>query len=146
MKNFLFAFDFTEKTMNDYIINFLKENQIDYFYQCPGVIVADIFGTNEYYQLEIKDIVNNRKEVYYSSDKKYSRKGVNRRYPLKERAITIGKEPCYTVKVYLENNDKFTTKINACKQKVFDFYMNNIFNIGVVEDNLQRVAWVEIIA
>lgn len=145
MKNFLFAFDFTEKTMNDYIINFLKENQIDYFYQCPGVIVADIFGTNEYYQLEVEDVIKERKEVYYLTDKKCKCERIERRYPLKERAITIGKEPCYTVKVYLENNDKFTTKINACKQKIFDFYMNNIY-MGVVEDNLQRVAWVEIIA
>lgn len=146
MKNFLFAFDFTEKTMNDYIINFLKENQIDYFYQCPGVIVADIFGTDEYYQLEVEDVIKERKEVYYLTDKKYKCEKIKRQFPLKERAIRIGRQPCYTVKVYLENNDTFTTKINAYKQKVFDFYMNNIFNIGVVEDNLQRVAWVEIIA
>ena len=50
MKNFLFAFDFTERTMNDYIIDFLKKNKIDYFYQFPGVIVADLFGTDEILQ------------------------------------------------------------------------------------------------
>ena len=50
MKNFLFAFDFTERTMNDYIIDFLKKNKIDYFYQVPGVIVADLFGTDEILQ------------------------------------------------------------------------------------------------
>lgn len=145
MKNFLFAFDFKMGTMNEYILDFLKDNQIDYFYQCPGVLVADLFGTDEYYKLEIEDVIKDRKEVYYCTDKKYSRDGLERRFPLKEKAIRIGKQPCYTVKVFLENNDTSTTKINACKQKVFNFYMNNIFNMGVVEDNLQRVAWVEII-
>lgn len=146
MRNFLFVFDFKEKTINDYIITFLKENQIDFFYQFPGVIAADLFGTDEYYKLEIEDVVNDRKEVYYCTDTKYKHEGLERQYPLKERAITIGKEPCYTVKVELENSDSFTTKINACKQKVFDFYMGKVFNMGVVEDDLQRVAWVEIIA
>lgn len=146
MKNFLFAFDFKMGTMNNYITDFLKENQIDFFYQFPGILVADLFGTDEYYKLEIEDVIKNRKEVYYYTDKKYSRDGLERRFPLKEKAIRIGKQPCYTVKVFLENNDSFTTKINACKQKVFDFYMNNVFNMGIVEDDLQRVTWVEIIA
>lgn len=145
MKNFLFAFNYENGTMNDYITEFLKENQIDFFYQAPGIIAADLFGTDEYLQLEIDDIIGNRKEVYYT-DQKYKRNGLERIYSLKERAIRIGETPCYTVKVYFENNDTITTKINACKKKVFDFYMNNIFNIGTVEDNLQRVAWVEIIA
>lgn len=115
MKQFLFAFDFKSETMSRYILDFLKDKQIDYFYQFPGVIVADLFGIDEYYQLEIEDVVKDRKEVYYNTDKKFSRKGLKRRFPLKERAIIIGKEPCYIVKVYLKNNDTFTTKINACK-------------------------------
>jgi len=146
MKNFLLAFDFKERKMNDYILDFLKENQIDFFYQSPGILVADLFGTDEYYQLKIEDVIKDRKEVYYDTDKKYHREGLQRRYPLKERDITIGKEPCYAVKVYFENKDTVTTRINACKKNIFDFYMNNIFNIGSVEDNLQCVAWVEIVA
>lgn len=144
-KRFLFAFDFKEKTMNDYIITFLKEHQIDWFYQFPGVLVADIFGTDEYYQLDIENVVNDRKEVYYLTNRKYHRSGLERRFPLKGKAIVIH-EPCYDVKVYLENSDTFTTSINACKLHVFDYYMCKTFNIGTVEDNLQRVAWVEIIA
>lgn len=115
MKNFLFAFDFKMGTMNEYILDFLKDNKIDYFYQFPGVIVADLFGTDEYYKIEIEDVVNDRKEVYYCTDTKYKREGLERRYPLKERAITIGKKPCYTVKVDLENNDSFYNK-NQCLQ------------------------------
>ena len=145
MKHFLCAFNFEQGTQNSYIISFLKENKIDWFLLFSGKIVADLFGTDEYLELEIDDVIGNRKEVYYT-DKKYKRNGLIRLYPLKERAISIGKEPCYTVKVYFENSDSITTKINACKEKVFDYYMNNIFNLGVVEDNLQRVAWVEIIA
>lgn len=144
-KRFLFAFDFKEKTMNDYIITFLKEHQIDWFYQFPGVLVADLFGTDEYYQLEIEDVVNDRKEVYYLTNRKYHRSGLERRFPLKGKAI-ITQEPHYDVKVYLENNDMFTASINACKLRVFDYYMSKTFNMGMVEDNLQRVAWVEIIA
>lgn len=96
-KRFLFAFDFKEKTMNDYIIIFLKEHQIDWFYKSPGVLVADLFGTDEYYQLDIEDVVNSRKEVYYLTDKKYHRSGLERRYSLKEKAI-VTHEPHYDVK------------------------------------------------
>lgn len=145
MSFFLFAFDFKERTMNDYIINFLKERQIDWFYQYPGVLAADLFGTDEYHQLEVEDVVNDRKEVYYLPDKKYHRCGLERRYLLKEKAIMIH-VPCYDVKVYLENDDTFITSINACKQHVFDYYMGKTFNMGTVEDDLQRVTWVEIIA
>lgn len=144
-KIFLFAFDFEKGTMNDYIIAFLKGHQIDWFYQSPDVLVADLFGTDEYYQLDIEDVVNNRKEVYYLTDRKYHRSGLERRFPLKEKAIMI-QEPRYDVKVYLENEDTFTSSINACKLRVFDYYMGKTFNMGTVEDNLQRVTWVEIIA
>lgn len=145
LKKFLLAFDFKEKTMNDYILTFLKKHQINWFYQSTGVLVADLFGTNEYYQLDIENVVNNRKEVYYLPDKKYHCSGLERRYPLKEKAI-VTHEPCYDVKLYLENNDSFTMSINACKQRVFDYYMDKTFNMGIVEDDLQRVAWVEIVA
>lgn len=64
-KIFLFAFNFKEKTLNDYILTFLKAHKIDWFNKSPGVLVADLFGTNEYYQLDIEDVVNSRKEVYY---------------------------------------------------------------------------------
>lgn len=144
-KIFLFAFDFKESTMNNYVIDFLKEHQIDWFYQIPGVLMADLFGTDEYYKLEIEDVVNDRKEVYYLTDRKYHRSGLERLYPLKEKAI-MTHEPCYDVKVYLENNDTFTTSINACKLRVFDYYMGKTFNMGTAEDELQRVVWVEIIA
>lgn len=144
-KCFLFAFDFKRGTMNEYITIFLKEHQIDWFYQYPGVLAADLFGTDEYYQLDIEDVVNDRKEVYYLPDRKYHRSGLERHYPLKEKAI-MTHEPCYDVKVYLENDDTFITSINACKQHVFEYYMGKTFNMGMVEDDLQRVTWVEIIA
>lgn len=145
LKRFLLAFDFKENTMTEYVTTFLKSHQIDWFYQKPGIMVADLFGTDEYYQLEIEDVVNDRKEVYYLPDRKYHRNRLERRYPLKEKAI-MTHEPCYEVKVYLENDDTFVTSINACKQHVFDYYMGNTFNMGTAEDDLQRVAWVEIIA
>lgn len=144
-KIFLFAFDFKEGTMNDCITTFLKENRIDWFYRSPGVLVADLFGIDEYYQLDVEDVLNDRKEVYYLPDRKYHRSGLERLFPLKEKAI-VTHEPCYDVKVYFENDNTFITSINACKQHVFDYYMGKIFNMGTVEEDLQRVAWVEIIA
>ena len=143
-KIFLFAFDFKEGTMNAYLSTFLKDHEIDWFYQMPGTLVADLFGTDEYYKLEIEDVIDERKEVYYLPDKKYHRCNLERCYPLGTRAI-ITREPRYDIKVYLENNDTFTTSINACKQHVFDYCMGATFNIGTAEDNLQHMAWVEII-
>lgn len=144
-KRFLFAFDFDNGTMNGYISNFLQEREIDFFYIMPGVLVADLFGTDTYYQLKVDDIVGNRKEVYYQTDKKYKRNGLKRMYPLTKKVITI-KDPTYTIKVFMENNETFTTRINACKQYIFNEYMKQVFNMGIVKDNMQHVAWVEILA
>ncbi|WP_277407884.1 hypothetical protein [Lacrimispora xylanisolvens] len=145
MRNFLFGFNFEKGTMNGYITNFLVEHQIDFYCTMPGVFVADLFSTNEYYKLEIEDVVNDRKEVYYDSSKIYQPCGLERRFPLKEKAI-ITHNPTYEIKVYLENDDTFTTRINACKKYIYNEYMKRTFNMGTVEDNLQRVAWVEILA
>ena len=62
MKSFLLAFDFEKGNMNSYIINFLEKHQIDFYYQMPGVLVADLFGTNKYYRLEVEDVVNKGKK------------------------------------------------------------------------------------
>lgn len=80
--------------MNDYLITFFKEHRIDWFYQMAGVLVADLFGTDKYYELDIKDVVNERKEVYYLLDKICHRNGLTRRFPIKGKAI-MTHEPCY---------------------------------------------------
>ena len=143
--NFLFGFDFEIGTMNSYIISFLKLHQIDFYYLGPGLLVADLFGTNEYYSLEVEDVVNNRKEVYYNSDKKYPPSGLARLFPLKEKAI-ITHNPNYVIKVTLENEDTFTTHINANKLYINNYYIKKVFNVGAVEDNLQKVIWVDILS
>jgi len=145
MKTYLFAFNFEKGTINSYITNFLEEHQIDFYYEIPGVLVADLFGTNEYYTLEVEDVVNNRKEVYYNSVKIYHSCGLKRRFPLGNMAI-ITHNPTYEIKVCLENDDTFTTRINACKKYICNEYMKRTFNMGTVEDDLQRVAWVKFLA
>lgn len=145
MKTFLFAFNFELGNMNSYITDFLVNHQIDFYYKMPGVLVADLFGTNKYYRLEVEDVVNNRKEIYYDSSKIYQSCGLERRFSLGSKNI-ITHNPNYEIKVYLENEDTFTTRINACKKFIYNEYMKRTFNMGTVEDNLQRVAWVEILA
>lgn len=85
-------------TMNSYITSFLKEHQIDFYYEMPGVLVADLFGINQYYRLEVEDVVNNRKEVYYNSSKIYQPSGLERLFPLKNQAI-ITHNPQYEIMV-----------------------------------------------
>lgn len=145
-KKYLFAFNFEKGTMNDYIISFLQEREIDYFYALPGLLAADLFGTDTYYQLKINDIVGNRKEVYYFTDKQYKRSGLDRLYPLNRKSLSLGNIPTYTMKVYMENNDTFITRINACSHYIFNEYVKQSFNMGTVADDIQCVAWVEILA
>lgn len=47
------------------------------------------------------------------------------------------------VKVHLANGDHFSTSINGTKNTVVDYYFNAIFNMGVEDDNLQRVVKLE---
>lgn len=50
-----------------------------------------------------------------------------------------------TIKVIFENGDYLYTKINGTSEEIKDYYVGNIFNIGVVEDNLQKCISIEFI-
>ena len=50
-----------------------------------------------------------------------------------------------TVKVTLDNGDNFTTRINATEQESRKYYMGKVFNVGTVDDNLQKCIDVEVI-
>lgn len=50
-----------------------------------------------------------------------------------------------TVKVNYENGDSITTRFNGTIQEATAYYVGNIFNIGVVTDNLQECNSVEVI-
>ena len=48
------------------------------------------------------------------------------------------------VKVIFENEDYFYTKINCkTKEEAEDYYIGKFFNIGTVEDNMQKCIKVE---
>jgi len=50
-----------------------------------------------------------------------------------------------TVKVNYKNGDSITTRFNGTIQEATAYYVGEIFNIGVVSDNLQRCNSVEIV-
>ena len=47
------------------------------------------------------------------------------------------------MKITYENNDTVTTPINGNVEEIKNFYSRNIFNIGAIEDNLQKVLKVD---
>ena len=49
------------------------------------------------------------------------------------------------VKVLFENGDYIKTTINGTKEEIRDYYVGNYFNIGNVEDNLQKCTEVEFV-
>ena len=49
----------------------------------------------------------------------------------------------HVVKITYENNDTVTTPINGNVEEIKNFYSRNIFNIGAIEDNLQKVLKVD---
>lgn len=50
-----------------------------------------------------------------------------------------------TIKVNYENGDSTTTRFSGTIQEATAYYVGNIFNIGVVSDNLQECISVEVI-
>ena len=50
-----------------------------------------------------------------------------------------------TIKVIFENDDYLYTKINGTREEIEEYYIGNIFNIGVVNDNLQKCVSIEFI-
>lgn len=49
----------------------------------------------------------------------------------------------HVVKITYQNNDTVTTPINGNVEEIKNFYSRNIFNIGAIEDNLQKVLKVD---
>ena len=49
----------------------------------------------------------------------------------------------HTVKITFANGDHLISTINGTKEEVHDYYINEIFNIGAVEDNMQKCIKVE---
>ena len=51
-----------------------------------------------------------------------------------------------TIKVNYENGDYMTTRINCNFEEAKKYYEGNIFNIGAVEDNLQKCTGIELLS
>jgi hypothetical protein len=50
-----------------------------------------------------------------------------------------------SVKVYFGNGDSLTTKINGTDEEITEYYLGKWFNLGSVEDNMQKCVKVEIL-
>lgn len=66
MTNFLFKFNWTDgaKSVNDYIIKWLKENKIKFYYNGFSVLMADVYGINLYLAFDYKKINSNTYGVF----------------------------------------------------------------------------------
>lgn len=51
----------------------------------------------------------------------------------------------YEIKVILENGDSFCTKVNGTKEDIEKYYVGSVFNVGVVDDDMQKCVRVEFI-
>ncbi len=48
-----------------------------------------------------------------------------------------------TIKVIFENGNSLTTRINGTEDEIKAYYVGKVFNLGCVEDDLQKVIGVE---
>jgi hypothetical protein len=49
----------------------------------------------------------------------------------------------HEIKVVLENGDSFYTKVNGTKADIEKYYVGTIFNVGTINDDMQRCVGVE---
>ena len=50
------------------------------------------------------------------------------------------------IKVYFDNKDSLSTKINATFEEAKKYYVGNVFNIGIVKDKMVKCNKTEFIA
>ena len=48
-----------------------------------------------------------------------------------------------TIKVIFEDGNSLTTRINGAEDEIKAYYVGKVFNLGCVEDDLQKVIGVE---
>lgn len=51
----------------------------------------------------------------------------------------------HEIKVVLENGDTFYTKVNGTKEDIKKHYIGSVFNVGIVDDDMQKCVGVEFI-
>ena len=56
MKKYNFTVEWEKGSINDNIIKFLKENNIDFYYNHYFQLVADLYGTGQYFKFDYEHI------------------------------------------------------------------------------------------
>lgn len=49
------------------------------------------------------------------------------------------------IKVIFENGDYIKSKINGTNEEINDYYLNNYFNIGSINDDIQKCVGVQFV-
>ena len=49
----------------------------------------------------------------------------------------------HEIKVVLENGESFYTKVSGTKEDIEKYYVGSVFNVGVVNDDMQKCVRVE---
>ncbi|UKI53164.1 MAG: hypothetical protein L6V86_08755 [Treponema sp.] len=55
----------------------------------------------------------------------------------------MASEKTKTVRVFFKNGDFLITRINGTKEQIEQYYLNKTFNIGTVNDNVQKCIKIE---
>lgn len=59
MKKYNFTIEWTSGSINDNIIKYLKENNIEYYYNQYFQLVADLYGIGKYFKFDYEKINGN---------------------------------------------------------------------------------------
>lgn len=54
--------------------------------------------------------------------------------------------PVQQVRVWFEDGNSLVTRINGTREDVISYYVGNVFNVGVVEDNMVKCTSVHFLA
>ena len=70
MKKYLFTFEWVHgnRCVNDYIIEWLKQNNINFHYNHFFELVADIYGINQYLKFDYKKISGDLYGVFIKAE------------------------------------------------------------------------------
>lgn len=49
----------------------------------------------------------------------------------------------HEIKVILENGESFCTKVSGTKSDIEKYYVGSVFNVGVINDDMQKCVSVE---
>jgi len=126
MMTYLFEFKFEKNSINEHLIDWCKEREIDYFHGHLGGIYADVFGEGKHFKLETEAVGNGVFEVYVNKDI-IEFASLSRLYPMVPKAIKI-EMPIRTLRLYFKEGNPITTVTNFPSKEAIPWFEGSLFN------------------